>query len=201
MIVLIWKMFRCIADWIRVHVVNIVTLADGSKYHMDVGFGGDGATKPLPLIDGHVTQNLGSQEVRLVHGNIPDQTDLSQKLWIYQYRNGPEKDWNSFYAFPELQFIAQDFHIMNWYTSKHPESFQTFTVLIVRYLRKEGEDRISGKVMLINGVVKQNLGGKTEVVMECKSEEQRIEALKKYFEITLTEEEKNGVLGTVTELK
>ncbi|KAF7984278.1 hypothetical protein HWV62_16136 [Athelia sp. TMB] len=183
-----------------VHLVIIVALADGSKYAVDVGFGGDGPTKPMPMIDGHVVQNLGTQEVRLVLGNIPEQVDRSQKLWIYQYRNGVDKPWNSFYSFSEVEFLHQDFEVMNWYTSRNPQSFQTFTVLVVRYLRSEGENLINGKVMLVNGMVKRNLGARTEVVVECTTEEERVEALEKYFGITLTDEEKEGIRGWGTEL-
>lgn len=58
--------------------MNIVTLPDGTKWHLDVGFGGDGATKPLPMVSGHVTQNLGSQEVRLVHESLPHSSQKDQ---------------------------------------------------------------------------------------------------------------------------
>ena len=57
-----------------------------------------------------------------------------------------------------------------------------------------------GKVMLINGEVKRNLGGKTEVVKVCRSEEERIQFLREYFGITLTEEERDGVKGRNVEL-
>jgi arylamine N-acetyltransferase len=193
---------------IRVHVVNIVTLPSGEKYVLDVGFGGDGATKPLPLISGHVTQNLGTQEIRLIYDTIPPQVDQSKKLWIYQYRNSTSQDWNSFYCFPEIEFLAQDFEIMNYYTStsQGETNFQTRTVLIVRFLRGKGEDGdderegIMGKVMLVNGEVKRNDGGKTRIVMVCKSEEERVQALKDHFSMELTEEEIQGVRGRNVEL-
>ena len=129
---------------------------------VDVGFGGDGATKPLPLISGHVEQNLGPQEIRLIYSTISQQADQSKKVWIYQYRNGADKDWNSFYCFPEVEFLPQDFEIMNYFTSTNSGAmnFQTKIVLIVRFLR-EGEI-IVGKIMLVDGVVKKNLGGRTE---------------------------------------
>jgi arylamine N-acetyltransferase len=105
---------------------------------LDVGFGGDGATKPLPLISGHVEQNLGPQEIRLIYSTIEQQIDQSKMLWIYQYRNGTDKDWNSFYCFPEFEFLPQDFEIMNYFTSTSQggTNFQTRTVLIVRFLRE-----------------------------------------------------------------
>lgn len=183
--------------------MNIVTLPDGSKYMLDVGFGGDGATKPLPLVSGHVVQNLGPQEIRLLYSTISQQTDQSKKLWIYQYRNGKDKEWNSFYCFPEFEFLSQDFEIMNYFTStSHGETnFQTRTVLIVRFLRGEREQEgIVGKVMLVNGEVKRNMGGKTEVVKVCETEEERVGALEEYFAITLTKGEKVGVRGRNVEL-
>ena len=167
---------------------------------LDVGFGGDGATKPLPLISGHVEQNLGPQEIRLIYSTIEQQIDQSKMLWIYQYRNGVDKDWNSFYCFPEFEFLPQDFEIMNYFTSTSQggTNFQTRTVLIVRFLREE--ESIVGKVMLVDGVVKRNLGGQTEIVKICEGEHERVKALKEYFAITLTEEEKEGVKGRNVEL-
>ncbi|KAJ3508692.1 hypothetical protein NLJ89_g5615 [Agrocybe chaxingu] len=182
-----------------VHVVNIITLEDGGKYMADVGFGGDGATKPLPLTPGVSTLNIGTQEIRLVHEPLPTRALTSQKFWIYQYRNAPTKPWNSFYAFPELEFLHVDFEIMNYYTGTNPESFQTFTVLVVKFLRDK-ERGVYGKVMLVNGEVKRNLGGRTEVVKVCKTEEERIAALKEWFGITLTAEETDGIKGMSTEL-
>ena len=164
----------------------------------DVGFGGDGATKPLPLIDGYVLQNLGSQEIRLVHSTIPDQVDKSKPLWIYQYRNSKDAEWNSYYAFPEVEFLECEFGILNYWTSTCPDSFQTWTILIVKFLRTG--DEITGKRMLFNDLVKENLGGKTQLVQKLGSEAERIEALKKWFGLELTDEEKNGIRGHVTEL-
>lgn len=187
---------------LRVHVVIIVTLADGAKYAIDVSFGGDGPTHPLLMESGVVSTNLGAQEVRLMHGNIPEQTDTSAKLWIYQYRNGADAPWNSFYSFPELEFLEQDFRVMNWYTSCSPDSFHPSTILIVRFLMGDGDQagEIVGKIMLVGGVVKRNMGGKTEVIMVCKTEEERVQALEKYFAMTLTEEEREAIKGTCTEL-
>ena len=184
------------------HIVNIVTLSDGSKYMVDVSFGGDGAIRPLPLISGQVTRNIGTQELRLVYDNIPGQTTApseSQKLWIYQYRNSAEKPWNSFYCFPEMEFLHQDFVAFNYYTSTSPASFQTFQMLVVKFLRQE--DEIWGKLMLVDAVIKRNTGGKTEVVKICSTENERVEALREWFGIVLTEEQIGGIKGWNTELK
>lgn len=181
--------------------MNIVTLESGERWMLDVAFGGDGPTKPLPLISEHVTQNLGTQEIRLIYGTIPEQLEQTQRLWIYQYRNGKDKDWNSFYSFPELEFFQADFEIMNFFTSQSTRSFQTTTVLIIRFLRGDKEEEgIVGKVMLVNREVKRNDGGKTRLVLTCATEEERLKALEEHFEIRLTDEEINGIKGRNEEL-
>lgn len=174
---------------------------------VDVGFGGDGATAPIPLVEGYVTCNMGSQDVRLVRDHIPQQVARSSetKLWIYQYRNRPDLPWNSFYAFAEFEFLPPDFEIMNWYTGSNPESAQTFTVLVVSFLKRANADapggqEVYGKRMLVDGTVKENLGGRTHVVQQCNTEYERTEALRTIFGITLTEAERSSIVGTTTDL-
>lgn len=182
-----------------VHVVNIVAFPDGTKYMVDVGFGGDGATKPIPLVDGAIIHNLGTQEVRLIRDKISEQVNDEQLYWIYQYRNSPGMEWNSYYAFPGTEFMLADFGIINWWASQCPESFQTFTVLVVKFYREE--NRIVGKIMLINDTVKRNMGGKTEVVAVLRSEHERIGVLRNLFGIQLSENEQAAIEGHCTQLK
>ncbi|KAE8153823.1 arylamine N-acetyltransferase 2 [Aspergillus avenaceus] len=192
------------------HINNIVHLPSGEKFSVDVAFGGDGPTSPLPLVDTSPTiQNLGPQQVRLVHDNIPKQRLKDPKLWVYQYRNGADREWNSFYSFAEIEFFQEDYEVQNWWTAA--KTLHRWTVLLVRFLREgepvefdqratvNGKDAtevtIVGKVMLVNDVVKVNMGGKTSVVHTFETEEGRLQALKKYFGITLTETEKGSIRG------
>jgi arylamine N-acetyltransferase len=191
-----------------IHLVNIVTLSDGSKWTLDVGFGGDAPTKPMPLRHNQPQTNLGTQEVRLMHDWIPTQLHRteSSKLWIYEYRNGPDKEWNAFYAFSETEAMEADFQVVNWFAGSHPTSHHRATQLLVKFLRRpkddgSGDDEIFGKRMLVNEVIKENLGGRTQIVQVCKTEDERTEALEKWFGIRLTEEEKQGIRGWSTELK
>ena len=105
-----------------------------------------------------------------------------------------------------IEFLPADFRVMNSYTGSDPESFQTFTVLIVKFLRRtrEGESEgseIYGKRMLVNDTVKENLGGKTNVVEKFRNEEDRIAGLERWFGIRLTNDEVKGISGWKTELK
>ncbi|KAK1756829.1 arylamine N-acetyltransferase, pineal gland isozyme NAT-10 [Echria macrotheca] len=208
-----------------VHLVIILTLEhDGTRYALDVAFGGDGPTKPLPLIEDLVHHNgLGTQEIRLTRGFQPDQTYRgpgASRKWIYQYRNRPQQEWNSFYAFdPDFEFGEPDFAVMSHFASTSALSMQSFTPLAIRFLRgtttgqeEENENdgertekwekkvRVVGKVMMVNGLVKRNMGGKTELVRTCVTEAERVAALREYFGILLTDEEVAGIKGRVPEL-
>jgi arylamine N-acetyltransferase len=196
-----------------VHIVLIVnfpssTSSSGGKYVIDVAFGGDGPTRPLPLKEGIVTTNLGTQEVRLQQGFIEQVGERAdgtrQEFWTYEYRNSPEKEWNSFYCFREEEFLEADFGVMNYFTGAFGPTFQTSTVLIVLFVRsreEDGELRVIGKRMLVNGDVKENLGGRTEVVKVCKTEDERVEVLNDFFKISLEKGEREGIIGRITELK
>ncbi|KAI0186053.1 hypothetical protein EV127DRAFT_439997 [Xylaria flabelliformis] len=187
-----------------VHIVSIVEI-EGQKYHVDIAFGGDCATLPMPIVDGLVHQNIGAQQIRLVHDWIPTQLKRTEesKLWIYEYRNRPEMEWNPFYCFTMVEFMPNDWEVVNVFASSSPKSWQTKTVIAIKFLRRAGDDgaeEIYGKRMLVDGVVKENLGGKTAVIHECKTEDERVAALQKYFDIYLTEEEKSAIEGWRTAL-
>lgn len=193
-----------------VHVTNIVTISNTQRYSLDVGFGSDGPTAPIALCHNVPQTNLGTQEIRLWRDWIPMQLHRSEasKLWIYQFRNSADAEWNSFHAFDETEAMEEDFGHLNWWAGGHPVTSQTFCCIVVKFLRrsitttfeKGGDQEIYGKRMLINGVVKENLGGKTRLVEDCRTEEQRIKALETWFGIALTEEEKSGIKGWGTEL-
>ncbi|RMJ11501.1 hypothetical protein CDV36_008847 [Fusarium kuroshium] len=192
-----------------VHIVNIVTLPDNTRWVIDASFGGDGPTQPMPLVEGAEWRNMGTQDARLIKDFIPGQTELTagRRLWIYQCRNAADQPWASLYAFSHsVEWLPADFEVSNCYTGTSTRSFQTSTVLVVKFLRRTkvgtptGEE-VYGKRMLINEVIKENLGGKTVVVKECKGEAERVEALKEYFGIELSEEEKEAIKGHQSEIK
>jgi arylamine N-acetyltransferase len=197
-----------------VHIVIIVEFpnlldTDGipDKYVCDVGFGGDGPTVPMPLRTGYVIQNLGTQEIRFAYDYIPQvgrigrhEGSRRQRFWIYQYRNSSAAEWNSFYCFAETEFLEVDFNVINHYTSTG-QTFQLTTILIVKFIPAEHEadmlPRIRGKLMLVNETVKRNMGGKTEIVQVCQTEAERVIALQKWFGITLTQDEIEGITSSV----
>ncbi|KAL6856404.1 arylamine N-acetyltransferase 2 [Trichoderma novae-zelandiae] len=176
----------------RTHINNIIHLPDGSKFSTYVAFGGDGPTLPLRMDEkSTIHNNLGSQEMRLVHDVLPKQRLLEPKVRIYQYRNGTNKPWNFFYSFLEVDFFQEDFEVQNWWAKGEP----------LKYPHREWkggckvEISIVGKVMLVNNVIKLNMGGKTERILQFTSEKQRLNALCEYFGISLMDEERRSIDG------
>lgn len=169
------------------------------------------------------------------------QGDTTQALWVYEMRKGnssavlsgggagtegaaTSKDqeqegvWEPQYAFSTLEFLPQDFEIMNLYTSTSPRIWFTQKIVCTRFLL-EGEDgsclpdeigdkdekrlvdgKIVGQMILNQDVVKRRIGDRSDVVEEGKTEEERVRALRKWFGIRLTEGEKKGIRGLVSQL-
>lgn len=187
----------------RSHMVNIVTLANGQKYMLDVGFGAEGATRPLPLTNaldtGDTLPGIGSQELRLIHSNIAPNTDPGQKIWVFQRRYSASDEWRTTYCFTETEFLPRDYEMMNFWTSQSKTVWFTYTIMSVKMIM-EGEE-VVGQFILLGADVKRRVKGETEHLMSCKSEGERVDALEKWFGLKLTEDERRGIKGMVTELK
>ena len=187
----------------RSHMVNLVTIASGQKYMLDVGFGADCATRPLPLSNsletGDVFHGIGAQQLRLIYSSIAPTTSPDQNLWVFQRRYSPSDEWRTAYCFTELEFLPKDYEIMNYYTSTCRTTFFTYAIVVVK-LVMEGEE-IVGEMILTGSEVKRRIRGETEHLMSCKSERERVEALERWFGLRLTGEERRVIRGTVTELK
>lgn len=163
----------------------------------------------MPLTEGLVHQNLGTQQVRFARDWLPSQVHRveASKQWIYQYRNSEAAEWNSFYAFGEVEFMQPDWGVVNYWMCNHRDSNQVKRMLIVKFLRRrkgggeEYEQEIYGKRMLVNEVVKENLGGRTATIKACESEEERVREIRDLFGITLTEEESLAIRGRPLSLR
>ncbi|KAL8798808.1 MAG: hypothetical protein Q9182_006380 [Xanthomendoza sp. 2 TL-2023] len=181
------------------HMVNIVTL-EGTKYMLDVGFGGNGPTSPLPLQDGLVHDCIPPSEMRLTDSNIESiHTDREQRLWSFQVRQSKEADWQTQYCFTETEFLPQDYEIMNFWTSTSRKSIFTQSILLAKMVMEEGE--VMGNLTMFNAEAKRKVRGEVVESWTCKTEKERVEVLREWFGIRLTEEEERGIGGLVTELK
>ncbi|KAL8833619.1 MAG: hypothetical protein Q9170_004167 [Blastenia crenularia] len=180
------------------HMVNIVTISD-NKYMVDVGFGGNGATAPVLLEENNIQQRLGQGEMRLVRSKIPEQTDSSQRLWIYQIRHTLSSEWEPTYCFTETEFLPQDYEMMNFWTSQSRRSIFTYSILMAKMVMEEGE--LVGTVTMRDAEAKKRMVSGDMETRTCRSEEERLGVFREWFGVRLTREEEKGIRGTVTELK
>ena len=181
-------------------MVNIITIAN-VKYMVDVGFGGNGATAPLPLEDSTTGgQRIRPSEMRLIRSNIQQHTDPSQRLWLYQVRETPDREWQAQYCFTETEFLPRDYEMMNFWTSQSRVSIFTQSILMAKMVMDE-KGVLVGALTMFNGEVKKKVGTETVESRSCGSEKERLEVLKEWFRVRLTEKEQKGITGLVTQLK
>lgn len=183
-------------------MINIVILADGKKYVVDVGFGMNSFTQPHPLESGVVLPGVESQESRLLKDKIEPTTDPNQHYWILQWRNIGNEKWRTNYCFTETEFLPNDYEIMNYYTYHSPKSWFTQVIVLSKFTQLEEQGPLVGTLVMLDGEVKRRIGTKDEGTIErCSTESERLAALKNYFNIELSEKEKEGIRGTKCELK
>jgi arylamine N-acetyltransferase len=196
------------------HVINLVTI-NGTKYLLDGGYGGNGPCRPIPLRDGNVVSHVDPAQMRVVYEAIPQHLDQSQRVWVCQHRYDETAEWIPIYCFVELEFMPEDMAVLNLAPGTAKNSFFTHKVVAVRYTT-EGEtahgdgpgspgpeqldNEIDGSITLSHDTLKWRRHGKKTVDLKLESEQERADALKKYFGIALTDEEKEAIQGTSTEL-
>lgn len=181
-------------------MVNIVRIGD-IKYHVDVGFGGNGPIVPMPLERaGTIQLHIEPAAARLQWRNIPGNTDPDQRLWVYEHRIDGSSDFQIMYSFSELEFLPSDYAIMNYFTSTSPKTF--FTRVVVGEKKLLGENgELIGSVILGNNDIKWRLRGKTEKEIKFESEDDRVRALAEHFGIRLSESERDGIRGLPSQIK
>ncbi|KAG8666856.1 hypothetical protein FPOAC2_11991 [Fusarium poae] len=189
------------------HCLNIVTIGDKS-YAVDVGFGGRTPTIPMELLDGNVFERSDSGQMRLRHDTIPQYLS-EQKVWIYEFRSNDSGEWIPQWCFIDHEALPDDIRVMNMAPAKSPSSFFTFKVVAVQFV-SENEDcsemetrelknvggNIDGSVFIDGNVMKYRKAGVVKMEKTFESEDERLEALKNYFGIELSEENRRAIRGT-----
>lgn len=103
---------------------------------------------------------------------------------------------------------------MSYYVNNSPQSWFTTTVVVVKMILddeqreddkqssngEQTEEVVVGKEMLSGADLMRNMGGKTQLVKTCATEQERVDVLRDVFGLVLTEEERMGIRGSVTAL-
>ena len=195
---------------------------DKEWYVVDVGFGNFGPVSPVPLLetpDGQEIDGAPGVQCRLVKKPIPDAIRQDQSYWVLEIRNSTDgRGWRDGYAFTELEFLPQDFKNMNFRTSRDPESWFTQMLIVTRYIverarENDGTGELDGAtgpyevnclgtVTLSNDALTRRLGAnRSETVIVCRSEKERLNVLDERFGVRLNDEEIQGIKGTTMEIK
>ena len=182
------------------HMLNLVLL-DGEWYIVDVGMGAMGPNLPYPLRDGFEMTSVAPRKIRLQLRPIAESYATHSpkpSLWCYDVCYNPVTDptqnaWVPVYCFTETEFLPQDYEVMSWFTSTNDRSFFTRYVLCTKMLMDELEETIVGNVTLFNNLIRKSIGTNRSIVRECKSENERVQALAEFFGIELSDEERNGI--------
>jgi arylamine N-acetyltransferase len=130
----------------QTHTLLAVTLpGDEQPYLVDVGFGGQTPTSPIPLKPGAV-QQITLEPYRL-------QEDGDTLLLQAQIRG----EWQSLYQFATRTVPPIDLEVGSWYTSTHPSS-HFVTGLTASLVIADGRCNLSGRNLAIHR------GGATEKI-------------------------------------
>lgn len=182
-------------------MVNIIRIGN-DRYHVDVGFGSNGPTRPLQLDrSSAVYRDIYPSSVRLQWRNIDANTDANQRLWVYEHRQDDQSDFQQMYCFTELEFLPADYNLMNYYTSTSPKTF--FTQLVVcekKELGGETNEEIVGQIILGKSV-KWRIRGQKYREEQFESEDDRVKALDVVFGIKLSQLDRESIHGLVSEIK
>ena len=115
-------------------------------------------------------------------------------------------------CFTTLEFLPQDYAVMSYYVNNSPQSWLTTTVVAVRIVldheQREDHKQVSneeqpedvvvvGKEMLSGAELKRNMGGRTQLVRTCATEQERVDVLRDIFGLVLTEEERMRITVSV----
>lgn len=176
-------------------MANLVII-DDTKYLVDVGYGADGPTCPLPLKSGHI--NHDAQPFKLDYKHLPQHTDAGQMVWVYSRLKTRDNNttWTEIYHFSEVETFAADLEVLNYWNMARSLFAQA---VVVQRFTQTGSGEM-GSYVLMRDLLKYRVGETEEAIEVFQNEGQRVKALVKYFQISLTPEEILAIHGTQSAL-
>ena len=159
---------------------------------------------PIPLTKGleQAHESVPGSFARLVNRPIASNT-TDQNVWVLELKNATTDTWSGGYCFTEVEWLPQDFEILNYRTSKDHKSWFTYRLVLVRTLiDEETRTKAIGTIILMENKVERRLnGGNKEILVEAKNEAERVQALRQWFGIILLPEEERGIRAMPSEIR
>ena len=185
------------AEQVRTHIVNLIRMSK-QNYLVDVGYGPNCITSPIPLIPNEIHTNISPAAVRLLYTELEGANEMSPKLWQYQHRRNDESDFINQYCFSDIEFLPNDFDIINSFTSTSPRSIFNQRIICIKMIAaKDDYTNIIGCLILQHDL-KRRIRGETVLLESFSTEEQRLEALEREFQIIFSPEDQQGIQGLST---
>ncbi|KAG0319977.1 N-terminal acetyltransferase [Linnemannia gamsii] len=175
----------------KTHRVTIVRFLDeeagtDTKYLFDIGFG-NSAQLPIQLKEGATIEFGGHIRRMSTRTHIEERPEILGNppfvMWCIEEYLPADNVWIPWYSFSEQQFYENDCELGNFYTCHSPTSVFIKTFWCIRSTPAGEYYLLLGEKFMIknaNGLVKQ---------IEFLTEQDRLDALKEYFDIVLTDEE------------
>ncbi len=106
----------------RTHMLLRVDI-DGTPWLADVGFGGEGLLRPVPM----------ALDQKITHGGRRYRIAADTGVWVLQFSKADT--WSDIYAFTQEPQHLVDYELANYYISTHPHSIFTRTLTAQRVTR------------------------------------------------------------------
>ena len=153
----------------------------------------------MPLITGAIVDGTPSQQLKLEHRCLPQHSDSAQQVWVYSHcRSGGA--WEDVYQFPDVEFFAADFTVLNFYNMALSSFAKTVIVQRFEVDPEHPERGIVGTLQITRDRLDRRSASGLEGVATFRNEQARLSAFELYFDIHLTEEERFAIRGRPSEL-
>ncbi|KAF3920794.1 hypothetical protein ABW20_dc0106644 [Dactylellina cionopaga] len=179
------------------HCVILVEFKNGKKYLAEVGFGRSNIVCPIELVNGATADGIGDEKYKLSQVALPE-SRRRELQWLMQFRSDANSDWHDCYIFTEDEITERDVVVASYWTSTKEDSFLK-NICAVRVIL-EGRRRPIGRYTLWNRDVRQKLFTQVKELERLNSEEDRANALTKYWFIELSQEDRLAMRGRDPEI-
>ncbi|EJU04809.1 cysteine proteinase [Dacryopinax primogenitus] len=182
------------------HACLLVHPIDTPIHLVDTGFGGTGLIGPIELKHGATREGPAAEEHRILKGHPLNAATRDLSGWTVEWR-GVDAPWRPLFQFSEAELYPNDYEALSFAFCGRADGCGPFWTDILCMRPFRAEDGTIGRMTMMNGAIKRRLNGKSEVMKQVTTEEERVEALKKYFDILITEEDSAFIQGHRAEIQ
>ena len=176
------------------HMVLFIEMGDGSPetYLVDVGFGGQGPARAIPLRDGSTVKGAAVPEThRIIRTTHPKRTARRDQPveWALQVgKMEDEQSWRSLYLFSSAEFGLKDFAAFNFVVNKgHSGPFAAFVVVVAIILaensRRDDLDGDLDRIILFGNSLKVKHAEEVCMQKEIDGDRERADILRNTFHL------------------